>query len=189
MQAFGSGGRLLAGTALSILLAAVVAVVALGAGRPGAPAPTAPPSPSPTAPPSAEPSPPPSHIPGSSSWVLDLDVASVGRVVLIVHDETGAVIDVRSGRGADSVSVPWGQVKVENIDAETLRVTWPGLPRAEELSLVITERGDGVLLDIVQETPPSDSDSIALDRVLIVAFDRPIRSEDVVATFPEPLPA
>ncbi len=177
------------GTAFAIVLVAVVAVVALGAGRPGVPAPSDPPGSSPTAPPTASPSAPPSHIPGSASWVVELDVASVGQVVLIVDDETGSVVDVRSGRGADSVSVPWGQVKIENVDAETLRITWPGLPRAEELSLVVTAQGEGLIFDFVQEAPPADSDSIALDRVVIIEFDRPIRSEDVVATFPEPLPA
>lgn len=177
-----SGSRRVGAVILAIALVAVVAAIALGAGAPSTP--PSDPSPSPTSLPSPEPTRTPvvPSEPPAGDVVLELDIAAKGPVILVIDDRTGSLVGARSGRASDGMSVRWGEVQVENVDAETLRVTWAGWPRAEEISLVVTEQGDGLLLDFVQGTPPSNSDAMGLDRVVVLEFDRPVRSEDVRAT-------
>lgn len=193
MQSTRTGGPLVAATAFAVALVAIVAVVALGAGRPGTPEPSrppnTPPSAAPSTPPSVPPSASPSTPPSNGHFEVDIDVAAGGPVTLLVEDTTGAVVDVTSGPASDGMSVRWGDVIVANIDANTVRVTWAGLPGSEELSLTVRSRQDKAVLDFVQHLPPANSDAMGLDRVIVIEFDRPVRSEDVVAIFPDFVPA
>jgi hypothetical protein len=192
MQSTRTGGPLVAATAIAVALVAVVAVVALGAGRLDTPEPSTPPSTPPSAAPSTPPSAPPttpSTPPANDHFQVDVDVAAGGPVTLLVEDTTGAVVDVRSGPASDGMSVRWGDVIVANIDANTVRVTWAGLPGSEDLSLTVRSRQDKAVLDFVQQLPPANSDAMGLDRVIVIEFDRPVRSEDVVAIFPDFVPA
>lgn len=189
MQSTRTGGPLIAATGLAVALVAIVAVVALGAGRPGTPDPSASPSTPPSAAPSTPPSVPPTTPPADGHFQVDVDVAAGGPVTLVVEDTTGAVVDVTSGPASDGMSVRWGDVIVANIDATTVRVTWAGLPGAEELSLTVRSRQDQAVLDFVQKLPPANSDAMGVDRVIVIEFDRPVRAEDVVAIFPDFVPA
>lgn len=150
-----------------------MAVVALGASRPGTPEPSAspstPPSAAPSNPPSVPPTTPPSPPPAKGHFEVEVDVAAGGPVTLLVEDTTGAVVDVTSGPASDGMSVRWGDVVVTNIDANTVRVTWAGLPGSEELSLTVRSRQDQVVLDFVQKLPPANSDAMGLDRVIVPA--------------------
>ena len=169
-----TGGRRIGAVILAVALAGVAAAVALGAGTPRTPSP----SPSPTTPPSID-----------GVFRLDVDVAGVAPVTLVVKDTTRRVTEVRSARARDGASVPWGEVEVVNFDARTLRLTWIGLPRAEEIELIVRESADGLVLDLTQRLPPADADSVGHDRVVFIEFDRTVDAKRVEATFPEPLPA
>ncbi|HET7727434.1 MAG TPA: hypothetical protein VFK54_08920 [Candidatus Limnocylindrales bacterium] len=178
--------------ALLISLLAVVALVALVAGgglaspapspSPSTPtSPSTPASPSPSAPPPASPSPSPSE-PVGGLFEVDMDVATPHEVVVIVTDETGEVTGVRSGRAGDGMSVRWYEVRVENGDADTLRVTWVGFPQDEQVPLRIDRSDAGLRLELVSDGPPPNSDGLGYDRVLEIDFAEPVRAEDVVAT-------
>jgi class 3 adenylate cyclase len=81
------------------------------------------------------------------------------------------------------MSVRWGDVQVENVDADTLRVTWVGLPVDAEIRLQVKAKGDGFVLAFTQPAPPKDSDAVGFDRVLVLDFASAVRSQDVQATF------
>lgn len=181
-------GRALPTAALLIVLVAAVAVVASGAlGRAGDPAPTpsAPPSAAPTPKPTPTTTPEPSESPADGFFNLDLDTADDHDVSIIVEDRTGTIVDVKSGRAGDGMSVRWLDMKVENVDAETLRFTWVGLPRDETVRLFVFEERGEVKLAFAQAAPPNNSDALGSDRVLVVKFDAPVRAEDVTWSMQE----
>lgn len=186
-------GQTLAVAAVAIATVAIIGAVAftIGTASGDPPAPTPPPVQAPTPPPtqpSAQPSVAPSA-PSDGSTTVDLDIATDHDVSVVVKDETGTVRDVTSGKAGDGMSVRWFDVKVENVDAETVRVTWVGLPVDEVIDLTISKDGDAVALDFVQDGPPAYSDAIGFDRVLVIEFDTPVDADDVEVTFPKPLPA
>lgn len=150
-------GRALPAAALLFALVAVVAVVASGAlgraGDSGRPTPSAPPSAAPT--PTPTPTPEPSETPADGIFNLDLDTVDDHDVTIVVDDRTGTVVEVSSGSPRDGMSVRWFDMLVENIDANTLRLTWVGLP-VDETVRVFVSRDDGkVRLLFAQAAPPS----------------------------------
>ena len=193
-------GQALAVAAVAIAALAIIAAIAFTTGTaygdPPAPSPT--PVQAPTPLPSAGPSDPtdpsagPSvapSAPSDGSTTVDLDIATDHDVSVVVKDRTGSVRDVVSGQAGDGMSVRWFDVKVENIDAETIRVTWVGLPVDEVIDLTISTAGDKVALDFVQDGPPANSDALGFDRVLVIEFDAAVDASDVEVSFPKPLPA
>jgi hypothetical protein len=181
-------GRALPAVALLLALIAVVALVASGAlGRAGDPGPTpsAPPSNPPTSTPAPSPTPEPTETPADGFFNLDLDTADDHDVSIVVDDRTGTVVEVSSGRAGDGMSVRWLDMKVENLDAETLRLTWVGLPRDETVRLFVFHEDGKVKLAFAQAAPPNNSDALGYDRVLVVKFDAPVRAEDVEWTMQE----
>ena len=100
----------------------------------------------------------------------------------MIDDATGKLEVAASGTPGDGMSVRWFDVKVENIDADTLRVVWVGLPRKEVVGLAVTETEGSIDLEFVQDAPPADSDALGFDRVLELSFDEPVRSEDVTTS-------
>jgi hypothetical protein len=83
------------------------------------------------------------------------------------------------------MSVRWFDVKVENIDADTLRIVWVGLPRDELVRLTVSSVDGQFRLHFVQDTPPANSDALGFDRILELSFDQPVRSEDVLTSVQE----
>ena len=83
------------------------------------------------------------------------------------------------------IRVRWFHVKVENVDADTLRVVWVGLPRDEIVGLAITEKAGAIHLAFTQDAPPANSDALGFDRILELSFEGPVRSEDVVTSVGE----
>lgn len=156
---------LLASTAAGVVLAAFVAFTAFGGGGQGrgndggAVVPTA--SPSPTAPvktpePAAEPTgtPVPTAAPsgtpvatpdsndgGSDAMPIKVDLQNAtgadGHVD--IADTTGLLVDAGSGTPGDGMSVEPYTLKVENLDATTLRLTWADFPIDNALPLYIDE--------------------------------------------------
>ena len=118
---------------------------------------------------------------------VELDDLTDHDVSIVVDDETGSVVDVTSGRPGDGMSVRWFDLKIENIDAETLRIVWVGLPRDEVVQLGISRVDGKVRLRFVQDGPPANSDATGFDRVLNVKFVVPVRAEDILASIQESL--
>jgi hypothetical protein len=177
--------------AVGALLAATVLVVVVGGvfGRDVAPspAPSIPPSSAPSVEPGATPSPQPTVKPtdGASDgpFKVALDNLTEHDVSVVVNDETGTLAGVTTGQPGDGMSVRWFDVKVENLDAGTIRVTWVGLPRDEEVRLLISGEGGAYRLRFVQAAPPANSDAVGYDRILVLRFHAAVDAEDVEVTF------
>jgi hypothetical protein len=217
MNAISIRGRALPAASLLIAVVAVIAIVASGAlarggdSGPGAqpsptpssepspqptptPLPTTEPTPDPTVEPTPEPTPvpepseEPSEAPSDGVFELDVNTPDNHDVMIIVEDATGNITGVTSGTPGDGMSVRWFDMKVENVDPNTLRLTWVGLPFDQDVQLFVAMRDDGKLrLRMVQPGPPAYSDAIGFDRVLNLTFDRPVSADDVLPTIQESL--
>lgn len=172
----------------ALVLISVVAVLATGAfGRSVTPEPipSEAPAPTPTPMPSVAPSPDPSVAPSptpAGDITFDLDVATPHDVSVVLEDESGVVSGARSGRGGDGMSVRWGQSIVENIDADTIRLTWVGLPQDDIVEMVVKEVDGRVIVAIDQAAPPANSDAMGHDRVVEIDFGRAVAADDVRVT-------
>jgi hypothetical protein len=177
--------------ARSILLAGIVILTAAACAAVGGPAatpvdsvPASPsPSPSPTATPlpatpvPATPSPTPVATPkptpapsdaGNDGMPITVNLANAtnDKVYVDIVDQSGKVVSATSGRPGDGATVATGTIKVENVDARTLRLTWTDIPGDNALSLYI----DKSLTHFVLVQPEHDGDSIPYDRILILKF-------------------
>jgi hypothetical protein len=171
----------------------VLAVVASGVfGRTAQPGPSDPPAsdapspspvvtPAPSYIPSEVPSDEPSEAPSEApeGLVFDLDVATPHDVSVEIDDQTGRITGARSGRAGDGMSVRWGDSIVENVDDDTLRITWVGLPQDDTVQITVSQDGDTFVIDIDQAAPPANSDAMGHDRVIEVSFDAGVAADDV----------
>jgi len=83
------------------------------------------------------------------------------------------------------MSVRWYDLKVENVDANTLRLTWVGFAGDYE-SVLNVGRNDGVISLAMQVAgPPQNSDATGYDRVLVLELDGPVNADDVAFTMQE----
>jgi hypothetical protein len=182
--------------AAAIVLIAAVAAIATGALAYSAsstrtptttptPAPTIQPSPVPTVRPTAPPSVEPSSPPADGVFELQLRNLTDHDVDLQIDDESGAIVKAESGTPGDGMSVRWFDVEVENIDAQTLRIVWVGLPRDEVVHLGVSRDSGRIQMLFTQDAPPAQSDATGYDRVLRLTFVVPVRAEDVVVTVEE----
>jgi hypothetical protein len=172
------------GAAIALVVLVVIVAANLGRAVAADAPPSAAPSPTPTPivtpTPVVNPSPQPSA-PTGGKFEFDLDVATPDEVSVLAEDELGFVTGASSGRAGDGMSVRWGMVKVENVDDNTLRVTWVGLPGDVVIKVVIAGTADRPLILIAQPEPPENSDALGHDRVLVLDFSTPIRAADVEA--------
>lgn len=189
-----STSRTIVALLAGVVLAAVVALAAnaaFGRGTPPAPEPSKPPVAAPSTPPSEEPSgqpsAQPSEPPADGPTKIALENLTGHDVWVELDDQTGGVVDAQSGTPGDGMSVRWFDVKVENIDADTLRVVWVGLPRDEVVSLGVSTVDSKLRLRFVQDGPPVYSDAVGFDRILELSFDQPVRSQDVLTSVQEGL--
>jgi hypothetical protein len=173
------------------LALSVVVVFAADAAYGHRPAPAAP-APTPSAAPVVAPTPAPieptaapSQPSSDGDIAVPLKTLTGDDVSVAIDDATGTLKVARSGNPGDGMSVRWFRVKVENIDPETLRVVWVGLPRDEIVGLAITEEAGAIHLAFTQDAPPANSDALGFDRVLELSFDEPVRAEDVVTSVAE----
>lgn len=172
---------------LGLIVIAVVAGGALGrAADPGSPSPSVrpstPPSAAPSIPPSAAPSVAPSDDPADGSVVVKLDIATAHDVSVVIDDESGTLVKATSGRAGDGMSVRWYTMQVENVDAETVRVTWSGYAVDDQLELRVHEVDGKIALNLVQAGPLPNTDALGFDRVLVLEFDGPVSAEDVLTS-------
>jgi hypothetical protein len=199
-----STSRTIAALLAGVVLAAVVALAANAAFGRGtsSPEPSSPPVVTPSPEPSDEPTPPseepseepseqpseqPSEPPTDGPTKIALENLTGHDVFIAIDDDTGTIVDAQSGTPGDGMSVRWLDVKVENIDADTLRVVWVGLPRDEVVYLDVSTVDGKLRLRFVQDGPPPYSDAIGFDRILELSFDEPVRSEDVLTSVQEGL--
>jgi hypothetical protein len=172
-------------------LVAVIAALAIvlsgtfGRGAVAAPTPSDRPSAAPTVVP-ASPIPPPTSEPSQDPAAGPLTVALKNLtghdVSVAIDDQTGALAGAASGQPGDGMSVRWHDMQVENVDTDTVRIVWVGLPRDEHLTLSITGQAGAYALRFVQAAPPADSDAIGFDRILNLDFAAPVSAEDVKVT-------
>jgi hypothetical protein len=194
-----STSRTIVALLAGVVLAAIVALAANAAfGRGGSsPEPSSPPVVTPSPEPSDEPSTPPSDEPSEEPSDEPTDPPADGPIKVAlenltgddvsveIDDESGMVVDAQSGTPGDGMSVRWFDVKVENIDADTLRVVWVGLPRSEVVRLGVSTVDGKIRLRFAQDAPPANSDALGFDRILELTFDRPVRSKDVLTSVQE----
>ncbi len=165
---------------LAALVLLVVAALAVGGGafRNVAP-PPAPPSasaaPSPTA------SVAPSASPGGSI-VVQLSVPEGQPQTVEVVDESGLLATATSGNptGENGQSFPFESVEVSQLDATTLQLGWAGFPCATDHTLVIDETA--TTMTLTRPECEGETDSIGVDRILILEFSRPVDATDVSMT-------
>ena len=175
---------------------AVIALIASGVLRPspvtGA-APSNPPSAAPSVPaPTAVPVPTavPTAVPVSPSPVaspsddadgktVKLDIAPDKDVFVTVDDKVDAITGVRSGHAGDGMSVPWHEMKIENLGPSTLQLTWIGFADTERLVVNAGERDGTFALTLIEVNPPNVIDATGYDRVLILEFAVPVNADDI----------
>lgn len=175
-------------TAITVVAVAVIALIASGVLRPSpvtgvTPSPSAPASPAPASPKPQEnrdPTPVPTPADDFSDGVksVRLDIATPHNVVAEIKDFTGSVTDAKSGRAGDGMSVRWGDLEVENLDDNTLRLTWVGAPSDDPVKVVVTDLQGEPTIVVMQLQPPPNSDAIGFDRVLDLDFDGPVVADD-----------
>lgn len=116
---------------------------------------------------------------------VDLDVATNHDVRVTVIDDAGSLVGIRSGHAGDGMSVRWFDLKVENVDSSTLRLTWIGFAADDEAVLNVGEIDGRVQLALSVAGPPPNSDATGYDRVLILEFDHDVSAADVTSTVQE----
>src|SRR5688572_27957029 len=184
---------LLVSIAAGVILAAVVAFTAFGAGGsqddPVLP-PISSPNPSPSSPTTPEPSavPAPDETPdpapsaqdgGSDAMPIKVDLrnATGADVYVDIVDTTGLLVGARSGTPGDGASVE--ALVAENLDATTLKLTWVDFPIDNALALYVDRHEGRLRLLLVQPEPSGPTDSIGFDRELILSFLEPISADEV----------
>jgi hypothetical protein len=163
----------------STLAVAVIAIAAVAAACTGSAAsPSAPPV---SQPPSASPSAPAEAPTGQETYVeLRTHAAAPSRA--LVRDTSDSLAGATSGDPAEGASVGWDEVRVESIDDDSLKLTWTDFPIANEYSVLVAMGEDGRFgIQVVRPAPTTDTDTIALDRVLILDFHVAVPLTDVVA--------
>jgi hypothetical protein len=192
---------LLTSITAGVAVAAVVAFMAFGGGgvgdddgtvvppvpsaRPSAPAET--PAETPAATPGPDETPtrtPLADDGGSDAMPIKVDLANAtgADVHVDIADETGLLVGAQSGSPGDGMSVDAYTLKVENLDASTLGLTWVDFPIDNALALYIMDDPDGAIrLVMVQPEPTGPADAIGFDRELILSFSQPVSADEVVA--------
>jgi hypothetical protein len=106
---------------------------------------------------------------------VDLVNATDDNVYVDIVDQSGKLVSARSGQPGDGASVATGTIKVENVDAQTLRFTWTDIPGDNALALYI----DKTATHFVLVQPEHAGDSIPFDRILIMKFSQPISAKSI----------
>jgi hypothetical protein len=172
---------------LPAALAVAIAACSYATGAPPSSSPGATPAPTPAVTPTPTPDPSASPVPSTpADGAVDLDISDPHDVAVVVDNVTGRPVKVTSGRAGDGMSVRWGDIEVVNVDDSTLRVTWVGLPRDEQVRLRIASDdagGGSVRLTFTQAAPPANSDATGYDRVVVLGFETPVSADAVLAAF------
>jgi hypothetical protein len=176
----------LAGAA--VVLAVAVALPPLISRVPGfgteTPTPSNPAATSPAPTPSA-PTPTSVPLPSVGIGTVRLLTASGSTVSVAIDDPDDLVSGAEAEQAEATMSVRWFDSIVEQVGPSSIRVTWVGFPRDEEVRLEVS-RGGELVLHFVQDAPPPQSDGLGEDRVLVLELSEPIAASDVEVTFSTP---
>ena len=113
---------------------------------------------------------------------VDLANVSGADVYVDIADRTGLLVNAASGTPAEGQSVAPYTLEVENLDATTLKLTWVDYPIDNALALFIDDHAGSLRFLLVQPEPTGPTDSIALDRELILSFSQPVSAASVEAS-------
>jgi hypothetical protein len=160
---------------LALLLAAVVAI-GVGGPKPSVVLPNL----SPSASPGLSPSPSSSANPRPAGILVDLTVAAGQPQTVDVIDESGTLLEASSGSPTDGQGFPSDNVEVTNIDANNLQLGWAGFPCRTDHELRIGS--DPRVMTLVRPPCEGVTDSIGVDRILILRFSEPIDATEVAIT-------
>ena len=171
--------------ALIVVLAAFAAVAAGGT---AAPAPSFDPSPTPVSTPSPTSTPAPTPAPTEApsdplGEGIVLDVADDHEVIVVIANASDTVTGARSGKAAEGMSVRWKDVVVENIDEDTLRLTWSSWLVDETITVAVAAQGDELLITLTQKMPYENTDAMGGDRVLEIDLAEAFDADEVRAEF------
>jgi hypothetical protein len=162
------------------VLGLLLAAVAIGVGGSRQPALVVPEA-SPSASPIGSPSPLASPTgPASAGILVDLVVAAGEPQTIDVIDESGKLLEATSGSPRDGQGFPSDAVEVTNIDATTVQLGWAGFPCRTDHDLIIGT--DALVMTLVRPPCEGVTDSIGVDRILILRFSEPIAAADVNIT-------
>jgi hypothetical protein len=175
-----------AGPRPALVLATVglllVAVVAIGVGG-SKPAIAPSPSTSPAASESAKPTPNASPTaPAAAGILVDLVVPAGEPQTVDIDDASGKLVEARSGipAGEGGQTFPFDSIVVTNLDATTLQLGWAGFPcRTNHLLMIPTDPRNMVL---IRPSCAGTTDSIGIDRILILRFSEAIDAKQVHPT-------
>jgi hypothetical protein len=180
-------GNIVAAGILGIALAIVGGAAALGAVRQVAPSPAPSATPTPVASPSATPASPATPVPTSTPGgvrIVVLNTTDDKDPRIIVDDQTGRLSHVFPGQAGDGMSTRWNTALVDQVDPNTVRVTWVGFPGEAEIGLAITADDKVTALVFDQMAPYANTDALGADRVLYLTFDRGIDADKIEVGFP-----
>jgi hypothetical protein len=167
----------------ALALAGTLALTAAACGA--AAGPSASPSAGPSTPGSSAgsetPRPSPTDVPGAPR--VTLDIAAEWDVVAIVNDRTTKLTEATSGTAGATMSVQWFKSIVKNLDANTIQITWVGLPRDEEIRVDVSRAGTSWAVEFTQASPPLNSDAEGADRIIVLKFSEAVPATDVAVTF------
>ena len=148
------------------------------------PLPSASPSSAPSASPTASPTTTPSATPTGPALPLtfrvDLTVAAGNPTSVVIFDDSGTLLRAASGTPGDGGSVEDGTVQVvaDPTDPNTLVLTWTGSPCDTTHEMNVSQDARTIAIS----RPACSGDSLPLDRVLRLTFDRPVPAASVTAT-------
>lgn len=166
---------------LGLILVAALGVATVGGFfRQPAVVPPLPATPSPSAPsPTATPTAP--AVPASSPAVIRVDLIDDigGDAFVEITDESGTMLDARSGQAAEAAEFT-GDIGATNLasDPNAVVLTWGGSPC--DTRHVLTIAPDGRTMTVSRVA--CQGDALGIARVLVVRFDGPVPAADVIAT-------
>ena len=167
------------GLGLVLLMALGVAIVGAPRDAEPAPVPTLAPTPTiaPTVGPSMDAAATPMRSPLAFPIRVGLRTAASASMTVDVTDRTGTLVDARTAPPVAGGSQPEGIAAVENIDEQTLMLTWTGA--ACDIAYTLTITSDAAM---TMGMPPCIGDTLAIDRRLLLQFDGPIDGSAVDVT-------
>lgn len=141
-------------------------------------------SPSSPAPATPAPATPEPSDPGEDAMPINVVLDTTdGRIVDVdIVDYPSVIAGGASGQPAEGMSVEPGTIKVERVNAKTLRLTWVDYAIDNDLTLYVYREDDGFRLVLIQPEPTGPVDAMGSDRELLLTFDDEIALEDIEAT-------
>jgi hypothetical protein len=112
---------------------------------------------------------------------VNLENVTGADVHVDIADQTGLLVKAVSGKPAEGQSVAPYTLQVENLDPTTLKLSWVDYPIDNALALYIEEFEGSIRFLLIQPEPTGPTDSIGMDRELILSFSQPISADHVEA--------